>query len=125
MIDPDVQMVLFLAHLLPRQLDAHAQQADVFVVALGIAVLNETQWSCTTVAISLQRRQAQHLEMFRSHLGPRQRRGFRRGFWGFRGILGGGFSHHGNPLVHSKLDTITMPASAYRQNRPGLEAEFR
>ncbi|MNF06196.1 hypothetical protein D3C80_2060990 [compost metagenome] len=50
-VDPDVQMVLFLAHFLSGQLDRHAQQAGVLVVPLGIPVLYKAQGPCAAVAV--------------------------------------------------------------------------
>ncbi len=73
-VDPDIQMVLLAAHTLPRKLDDHAQQAVVFVMALGIAELHELQRPRTGGTVRGQWGQAQHLEMLGLNVCPRQRR---------------------------------------------------
>ncbi|MNN28779.1 hypothetical protein D3C81_1423590 [compost metagenome] len=94
-VDPHIQLVLLLAHLLPGQADFHAQQAVRLVVALGMAELDETQRPCAAVAVGGQRRQAQQLKVFYCQVSPGQR-------WAVRGLRlfgrlygGGGIGHQG------------------------------
>ncbi|MBW4964434.1 hypothetical protein KZZ06_20810, partial [Sulfitobacter sp. CW3] len=72
MIDPDIQVVLLATHALARQLDDHAQQAVVLIIALGVTELHKPQRPYAGGAIRGQGRQAQHFEMFRLNVCPRQ-----------------------------------------------------
>ncbi len=60
-VDPHVQMILFLAHALAGQGDAHAHQAALLVVAFGVARIRQSAGTATRTAIGLQWRQAEHL----------------------------------------------------------------
>ncbi|MNO99464.1 hypothetical protein D3C76_912340 [compost metagenome] len=105
-IDPDVQVVLFLAHPLVRQLHGQAQQAQFLAVALGAAILDKTQ-GASAGAVGGQRCQAQHVQLLGLHICPRPYHFFGNGRLGsdFGGVLGLGIRHYGDPLSRSKPAT--------------------
>ncbi len=69
-VDPHIQVVLFLAHPLSRQLDLQAQQAAFLAVALGVAELDKTQGTGAGAALGGQWRQAQQLEVLGLDVPP-------------------------------------------------------